>query len=74
MANKKIKLDSVVDSQDMDYLLSVELNEPRFLKLLENLIGESKFLQNSPAQGLIHQENRASHHVLEILKPFTGIL
>ncbi len=47
------------------------MNEPRFLDLLTKLIGESKFLQNNPAQGLIPQEKRAADHILEVLKPYT---
>lgn len=49
---------------------NIELNEPRFLALLEKLIGESKFLQNNPAQGLIPQEDLAIKHILEVLKPY----
>jgi hypothetical protein len=36
---------------DIDILSNVEMNEERFLKLLEKLIGESVNLQNNPAQG-----------------------
>lgn len=49
---------------------SVQMNEPRFLQLLEKLIGEAKYLQNSPPQGLIPREDAASNHVLDILKPY----
>ena len=52
-------------------LESIELNEARFLSLLEKLIGETKFLQNSPAQGLIPQEDLAAKHVLDVLAPFS---
>jgi len=52
-------------------LSSIEMNEERFLGLLGKLVGESKFLQNSPAQGFTPQENLASNHVLELLKPYT---
>lgn len=52
-------------------LKSVQLNEPRFLELLEKLIGESKKLQNNPEQGLIPREDCASDHVLEFLSPYT---
>lgn len=52
------------------FLASVELNEPRFLSLLEKLIGEAEFLQNSPPQGMIPREDRASDHVLKVLAPF----
>jgi len=53
-----------------EFLSEIQMNEPRFMALLEKLIGESKFLQNSPSQGLIPQEDLASNHVLEVLKPF----
>lgn len=49
----------------------IEMNEERFLALLGKLIGESKYLQNSPAQGFHPEENRASDHVLALLKPYT---
>lgn len=52
------------------FLDNVEMNVPRFLALLEKLIGETERLQNNPAQGLIPQENLASNHVLELLAPF----
>jgi acetylornithine deacetylase len=48
---------------------SFEFNEPRYLGLLKNLIGETKFLQNSPAQGLIPQEDLAIKHIMEVLGP-----
>jgi acetylornithine deacetylase len=54
-----------------DALASIELNEGRFIGLLEKLVGESKYLQNSPPQGLIPREDRASDHVLKALEPFT---
>jgi acetylornithine deacetylase len=40
------------------------------MSLLEKLIGESEFLQNSPPQGLIPCEDKASNHVLDVLSPF----
>ena len=43
----------------------VELNEARYVGLLKNLIGETKWLQNSPAQGLVPEEDRA-------IKPLHG--
>eukprot|EP00286_Rhodomonas_abbreviata_P029303 CAMPEP_0181299684 /NCGR_PEP_ID=MMETSP1101-20121128/6481_1 /TAXON_ID=46948 /ORGANISM="Rhodomonas abbreviata, Strain Caron Lab Isolate" /LENGTH=445 /DNA_ID=CAMNT_0023404857 /DNA_START=48 /DNA_END=1385 /DNA_ORIENTATION=+ len=48
----------------------LEMNEPRFLTLLGNLMSESKYLQNSPSQGLVPQEDLACKHILELLKPF----
>jgi acetylornithine deacetylase len=53
-----------------DFVINAEMNEPRFLELLEKLVGESKFLQNSPSQGLIPQEDKACFHILEVLKPY----
>jgi acetylornithine deacetylase len=54
----------------LNNFLGYEMNEPRFLSLLEKLIGESKYLQNSPSQGLIPREDLASDHILEFLSPF----
>jgi len=48
---------------------SVEMNEPRFLSLLTNLIGESKFLQNSPSMGHTPKEDLAINHIMNILTP-----
>lgn len=52
-------------------LQSFELNESRFIDLLTKLINECKYVQNSPSQGLIPQEDRISSHVMELLEPFT---
>lgn len=52
-----------------NFLSSIEMNESRFLTLLTNLVGESKFLQNSPNQGLTPREDLASNHILELLYP-----
>jgi acetylornithine deacetylase len=54
-----------------EFTESIEMNVPRFMGLLKNLIGESVHLQNSPAQGLIPREELAANHVLEVLAPFT---
>lgn len=51
--------------------LDIKMNEERFLKLLENLIGVTKNLQNNPAQGLIPKEDLASDFVLALLEPHT---
>lgn len=53
-----------------EFLPSMQMNTPRFLSLLEKLIGVTEFLQNSPAQGLNPQEDLASNFVLEALEPF----
>lgn len=55
----------------VEFLSGVVLNEERFISLLEKLIGESEFLQNSPPQGLIPYEDKASNHLLDVLSPFT---
>ena len=47
------------------------MNEERYINLLTNLIGESKFLQNSPSQNLHPREDLASDHVLKVLEPFS---
>jgi acetylornithine deacetylase len=60
----------LVMSSAVDFLSGVVLNEKRFMSLLEKLIGESEFLQNSPPQGLIPCEDKASNHVLDVLSPF----
>mmetsp|Transcript_13777 Transcript_13777/g.30386 ORF Transcript_13777/g.30386 Transcript_13777/m.30386 type:complete len:437 (-) Transcript_13777:1289-2599(-) len=51
----------------------VEMNEPRFMALLEKLIGESRHLQNSPSQGLIPTEDLAIEHILAVLHPFLKV-
>ncbi len=53
-------------------LQGLELDEKAFLGLLEKLVGESKWLQNDPNQGLIPQESRSAGHVLEELKSVSG--
>jgi acetylornithine deacetylase len=57
-------------ASSVEILSSLVLNEARFMGLLEKLIGESEFLQNSPPQGLIPREDRASDHVLALLAPY----
>lgn len=52
-------------------LESITMNEPRFMALLEKLIGESVHLQNSPASGLIPKESLACKHILDVLNPFS---
>jgi len=53
-----------------EFLSSLEMNTPRFLNLLEKLIGETVHLQNNPAQGLNPQESRACAHILSLLDPY----
>ena len=52
-------------------LEKMELDEARYMDLLKNLIGESKYLQNSPSQGLIPQEDLAVKHIMDVLRPFS---
>lgn len=47
-----------------------EMNEDRFLGILEKLIGESKWLQNNPPE-LVPTEDRAARHVLAALEPYS---
>ena len=49
--------------------LDLELNETRYVTLLENLIGETEFLQNNPPI-FVPQEDRAVKHVLAALDPY----
>lgn len=49
---------------------NISMNETRFLNLLEKLIGESKYLQNSPSQNLIPIENLAIKHIIDVLEPY----
>eukprot|EP00798_Chlamydomonas_sp_ICE-L_P008196 gene8196-1458_t len=48
----------------------LELDEPKFLSLLEKLIGESKHLQNNPPE-CVACEDRAARHVLDALRPYS---
>jgi hypothetical protein len=49
---------------DASFLDSFQLNEGRFLALLEKLINESEHLQNNPATGHIPREDLVGDHVL----------
>ena len=55
----------------MSAFVGSDLNENRFISLLRNLVGESRYLQNSPAQGLIPKEELAAKHVIAALHPYT---
>lgn len=55
---------------NLERLGSIQLNEERFLALLEKLVSVTPFLQNNPSQGMIPQEDRAGDFVLEALKPY----
>ncbi|XP_065897167.1 uncharacterized protein [Dysidea avara] len=45
-------------------------NEERYVKLLANLIGETKYLQDNPPK-FVPEENRAVKHLLDALQPYT---
>jgi acetylornithine deacetylase len=49
--------------------LNLELDDKRYVSLLENLIGEAEFLQNNPPR-FVPQEDRAVKHVLAALQPY----
>jgi acetylornithine deacetylase len=55
----------------MEKVSEICMNEPRFMDLLGKLIGESKFLQNNPAQGLVPKEDLACGHVMNTLAPYS---
>jgi len=46
-----------------------ELNEERFLRVLEKVIGESEHVQNNPPK-LVPQEDKVIQHVLNELEPY----
>ena len=52
-------------------LQNMNLNSDEYITLMTKLIGESKFVQNNPKQGLIPCEAKIVKHVLEILTPFS---
>eukprot|EP00298_Acanthocystis_sp_HF-20_P012350 c19845_g4_i1.p1 GENE.c19845_g4_i1~~c19845_g4_i1.p1 ORF type:complete len:434 (-),score=190.05 c19845_g4_i1:34-1335(-) len=47
-----------------------ELNESRFLQILEALIGESQYVQNNPPK-FVPEEDKVVDHLLTFLKPYT---
>ncbi|RAL52114.1 hypothetical protein DM860_014941 [Cuscuta australis] len=47
-----------------------DLNRERFVALLRNLIGESKYVQNNPPE-LIPEEDRVVKHLLDSLLPYS---
>ena len=53
------------------FLQNLSLDTEAYVDLLTKLIGETEWLQNSPPQGLIPNEDRASDHVMKILSPLT---
>jgi len=64
--------------------LEIGFNEERYVKLLGNLIGESKFLQNNPPRHVPEEDrymldvllycytliHRAIKHLLDVLRPY----
>ena len=53
-----------------DSLKDLALDKDEFIGLMTKLIGESKFVQNNPRQGLVPEEARIVKHVLDVLGPF----
>ena len=50
---------------------ALQLNEPRFLELLEKLIGESRFVQNTGVgTAFVPEEDREVAHDMKCLDPF----
>ena len=56
---------------EMEKISEICMNEPRFMGLLEKLIGESKHLQNNPSQGLVPKEDLACAHIMRVLGPYS---
>lgn len=54
----------------MSVLSGIELNESRYLSLLEKMINVAEQLQNNPAQGLVPKEELVADIVLEALQPY----
>jgi hypothetical protein len=53
-----------------DVLRGIELDEARFLSLLEKLIGDADKVQNMPPNHVPH-EHIMVEYVMEVLAPFT---
>eukprot|EP01134_Creolimax_fragrantissima_P005605 CFRG5605T1 len=53
-----------------EFLNSFELNQGRFLALLEKLINSAGSVQNNPSQGLVPKEEIMADYVLEALNPY----
>jgi hypothetical protein len=51
-------------------LAGLKMNEARFISLLSKLVGESRYLQNNPSQGLIPKEELACNHLMDALRPY----
>ena len=59
------------DIQYHESLSGLTLSEDVFLALLEKVIGESKYVQNNPRQGLVPEEGRVAAHILGELEPYS---
>ena len=59
------------DVQYHESLSGLTLSEDDFLALLEKVIGESKYVQNNPRQGLVPEEGRVAAHILGELEPYS---
>ncbi|CAI7795877.1 unnamed protein product [Closterium sp. NIES-53] len=51
-------------------ILDWQLDEDRFVSLLEKLINEARYLQNNPPE-CVPKEDRAVRHVLDVLQPYS---
>ncbi|CAI6008873.1 unnamed protein product [Closterium sp. NIES-65] len=51
-------------------ILDWQLDEDRFVALLEKLINEARYLQNNPPE-CVPKEDRAVRHVLDVLQPYS---
>ncbi|CAI5499020.1 unnamed protein product [Closterium sp. Naga37s-1] len=51
-------------------ILDWQLDEDRFVGLLEKLINEARYLQNNPPE-CVPKEDRAVRHVLDVLQPYS---
>mmetsp|Transcript_6748 Transcript_6748/g.12459 ORF Transcript_6748/g.12459 Transcript_6748/m.12459 type:complete len:503 (+) Transcript_6748:60-1568(+) len=62
------ELPHVAEAKDV---LGIELDEKRYVELMEKLIGEAKFVQNFPPE-LVPEEGRVIKHLLDILEPHSA--
>lgn len=52
-------------------LQGLSLDKDEYIALLDKLIGESRFVQNNPRQGLHPTEEKVARHVLDVLMPLS---
>ena len=51
--------------------LNIEMDESRFLGMMERVIPLAKLVQNNPAEGLVPKEGVIVDEVTRVLKPYT---